>query len=128
MNRSIGFMLALAIAFSSGWGARTLVKPAPALAAATAQPMQSESKSPADQAFMRAMMGMQHAMMNTHMSGAADHDFMVMMIPHHQSAIDMAKAELRYGKDARVRGLATSIISAQQKEIDEMQTWLAGIQ
>jgi len=63
-------------------------------------------------------------MMNEKMTGGADRDFMLMMIPHHQSAIDMARVELKYGKDARVRALATSIISAQQKEINEMQSWL----
>ena len=59
-----------------------------------------------------------------HLTGEADHDFMVMMIPHHQMAIAMAKVELRYGKNPNVMALAGSIISAQQKEIDEMQRWL----
>jgi len=57
--------------------------------------------------------------------GQGDRDFMLMMIPHHQSAIDVARAELKYGKDARVRALAANVISAQQKEIDEITGWLA---
>jgi uncharacterized protein (DUF305 family) len=80
--------------------------------------------SQADKAFMGAMMGMHHSMMDIKMTGNADPDFMLMMIPHHQSAIDMARAELKFGKDARVRALATNVISAQQKEIDEMHGWL----
>ena len=58
-------------------------------------------------------------------SGDADVDFVRMMIPHHQAAIDMAKAELKYGKDAQTRKLAEAIIAAQEKEIAEMNAWLA---
>jgi len=58
-------------------------------------------------------------------SGDADVDFVRMMIPHHQAAIDMAKAELKHGKDAPTRKLAKAIIAAQEKEIAEMNAWLA---
>jgi uncharacterized protein (DUF305 family) len=47
-----------------------------------------------------------------------------MMIPHHQGAIDMAKAELNYGKDPVMRRLAQEIIVDQKSEIDAMQLWL----
>jgi uncharacterized protein (DUF305 family) len=47
-----------------------------------------------------------------------------MMIPHHQGAIDMAKALLLYGKDAQLRRLAQEIITDQQSEIQLMQLWL----
>ena len=40
------------------------------------------------------------------MNGNVDHDFATMMIPHHQGAIDVAKAELSYGKDTAMRRLA----------------------
>lgn len=86
--------------------------------------MQSQMHSAADKAMMEAMMGMHQSMMHTKMTGNADRDFMLMMIPHHQSAIDMARAELKYGKDTRVRALATNVITAQQKEIVEMRSWL----
>jgi uncharacterized protein (DUF305 family) len=86
--------------------------------------MRSQMLSDADKAMMGAMMGMDRSMMNAKMTGNADRDFMLMMIPHHQSAIDMARAELKYGTDARVRALATNVISAQQKEINEMHSWL----
>ena len=55
------------------------------------------------------------------MSGAIDHDFATMMIPHHQGAIDMARAELIYGKDPVMRRLAQEILVDQQSEIDAMQ-------
>ncbi len=58
------------------------------------------------------------------MNGNPDHDFVTMMIPHHQGAIDMAKTELRYGKDPEMRKLARDIIAAQAKEIAQMNAWL----
>ena len=57
-------------------------------------------------------------------SGNADIDFVRLMLPHHQAAIDMAKAQLVYGKDARMRRLAQEIITDQQLEIELMQRWL----
>jgi len=59
------------------------------------------------------------------MNGNDDHDFATMMMPHHQGAIDMAKAELIYGKDPVMRRLAEEIIVDQQSEIQAMQLWLS---
>jgi len=56
-------------------------------------------------------------------TGAADKDFAMMMMPHHQGAIDMAKIELQYGKDKELRAMAEKIIKAQEKEIAEMKRW-----
>ena len=50
-----------------------------------------------------------HSAMHVPYSGDADRDFARMMIPHHQGAIDMALAELRYGKDERLKRLAQEI-------------------
>ena len=58
------------------------------------------------------------------MTGNADVDFAMMMRVHHQGAIDMAEAELRDGKDAQMRKLATNIISAQKKEIAQLDKFL----
>lgn len=85
--------------------------------------MMQSAHGPADQMMMNGMMQMHHGMASTQLTGDADKDFVTMMIPHHQAAIDMAKAELQYGKDPRAIALAKSIIAAQQKEIDEMQSW-----
>jgi uncharacterized protein (DUF305 family) len=54
-------------------------------------------------------------------SGIADRDFAAMMIPHHQGAIDMAKAELQFGRDPVLRRLAQGIIVEQQQEIELMR-------
>lgn len=58
------------------------------------------------------------------MSGDPDHDFAMMMIPHHQAAIDMAKVELQYGKDPELKKMAEDIIESQQTEIATMKEWL----
>ena len=57
-------------------------------------------------------------------SGNSDVDFVRLMLPHHQAAIDMAKTQLLYGKDAQMRRLALEIITDQQLEIELMQHWL----
>ena len=59
------------------------------------------------------------------MTGNADVDFAMMMRVHHQGAIDMAEVELREGKDAQLRKLATNIIAAQKKEIAQLDKFLA---
>jgi len=78
--------------------------------------------------FMQAMNGsmkvMDRDMAAARMNGNADHDFASMMIPHHQGAIDMAKAELSYGKDPVMRRLAQEILVDQQSEIEAMHLWL----
>jgi uncharacterized protein (DUF305 family) len=77
--------------------------------------------SPADKANMEAMQKMQSDMPKP--SGEPDKDFVAMMIPHHQGAIDMAKAELQYGKDPTLKTMAKMIVSAQEKEIKKMRDW-----
>jgi uncharacterized protein (DUF305 family) len=57
-------------------------------------------------------------------SGNVDRDFAAMMIPHHQGAIDMAKAELQFGHDPVLRRLAQGIIVEQQQEIELMHRQL----
>jgi hypothetical protein len=54
-------------------------------------------------------------------TGDVDADFAAMMIPHHQGAIDMAMAELRYGKNEQLRRISQEIIVDQQQEIVAMR-------
>ena len=54
-------------------------------------------------------------------SGNVDQDFVAMMAPHHQGAIDMAQAELRHGHNEQLRRLAQEIIVTQQQEIAAMK-------
>ena len=77
----------------------------------------------ASKAFAEANAKM-HKNMAIKFSGDADKDFVRGMIAHHQGAIDMAKIELEYGKDAEIRKLAEGIVKAQESEIKQMQDWL----
>src|SRR5438552_5224025 len=54
-------------------------------------------------------------------SGDVDRDFVAMMVPHHQGAVDMAKAELEYGHNEQLRQLAREIVVTQQQEIATMR-------
>ncbi len=54
-------------------------------------------------------------------SGNPDVDFLAMMIPHHEGAVEMARLVLIYGRDPLVRKLAEGIIAGQQVEIESMK-------
>jgi hypothetical protein len=69
----------------------------------------------------KAAMAEMMAAMDIKPSGDVDADFVAMMIPHHQGAIDMAKAELRYGHNEQLRRMAQEIIVTQQQEIATMR-------
>jgi uncharacterized protein (DUF305 family) len=72
---------------------------------------------------MQSMQKMQQDMVAAPMTGDTDRDFVAMMIPHHQSAIDMARLELQHGKDPMLRELAQAVIKAQETEIAAMKAW-----
>jgi uncharacterized protein (DUF305 family) len=72
-----------------------------------------------------SMTMMDKRMADAPMTGDVDRDFATMMKPHHEGAIDMAKAELSYGKDPVMRRLAQEIIVDQKSEIDAMNLWLS---
>src|SRR3984893_4451010 len=67
---------------------------------------------------------MHAAMTSVQPTGDNDVDFVRLMLPHHQAAIDMAKTQLAYGQDSQMRRLAQEIITDQQSEIELMQLWL----
>jgi uncharacterized protein (DUF305 family) len=76
---------------------------------------------------MGAMMGAMDRMMTAmpgESVGSVDADFLVMMIPHHQAAIDMARVELESGTDPETRAMAERIVAAQEAEIAEMRAML----
>lgn len=66
------------------------------------------------------MRSMADAMDRAPMTGDPDRDFLAMMIPHHQGAIDMAQLVLVHGQDPLTRQLAEEIIASQQVEISSM--------
>lgn len=90
--------------------------------------MKSEPMAGMDKPHQDLMLGMDE--MNAQMMkgmGAADIDvaFVCGMIPHHQGAINMAKAELAHGDDQWAKDMAQKVIDAQEREIAEMLAWLA---
>jgi hypothetical protein len=77
-----------------------------------------------DAAFMTendASMSKMMKNMDVKPSGNVDEDFVAMMQPHHQAAIEMAQSELRYGHNEQLRHIAQQIISQQQQEIVAMR-------
>ena len=66
-----------------------------------------------------------HSEMMVSTSGDPDRDFARMMIPHHAGAVEMAKAELIYGRNQVLRRLAESIVVEQNQEIEVMRRALA---
>src|ERR1700719_2810255 len=80
-----------------------------------------KSDSLVDIALAESMRAMHSAMHAVSFIGKPDGDFASLMIPHHQGAIEMAKVELQFGTDPRLRRLAQEIIVTQQSEIEVMK-------
>lgn len=82
-------------------------------------------------AFQREMdAGMERMMQDMHSpgySGNVDIDFLAMMVPHHQGAVDMARLVLMHGRDPATRMLAEEIIAGQTVEIQSMRRRLAAL-
>lgn len=68
-------------------------------------------------------MGMSMNMESLRSARPFDRAFIDMMIPHHQGAIRMARAQLKRGQNAELKTIATAIIEEQQQEIEQMNTW-----
>ena len=92
-----------------------------ALAGDVATPIARDASFSAENdAAMDRMMSAMHSAP----TGDIDKDFVTMMVPHHQGAIDMAIAYLRYGTNERLRRLAQEIVVTQRDEIVAMQLTL----
>ena len=115
MKGAIALFVAFAVCgFAALWVAR-----------ATAHDSHAEPSADPNWSELRASMDKMHvAMSAVAQSGNSDVDFVRLMMPHHQAAIDMAKTQLLYGKDPQMRRLAQEMITDQQLEIELMQRWL----
>lgn len=78
-------------------------------------------------------MEMEHSMMKMHnnidlqaVNGNIDHDFALLMIFHHQSAIEMADMVLHYGHEPEIADMAQMMKEDQEMEIEQLQNWLLG--
>lgn len=100
----------------------------PAFAAPSTQhTSHARGSTPADapywEGLMESMTRMHAAVSSTSPSADADADFVALMLPHHQAAIDMARVELTFGKDPQLRRLAQEIVTDQESEIELMKLW-----
>lgn len=112
-SRSAGAAAILALACLCWPGSAEAAEPHPASQLQTAE----ASFLAENAAAMQKMM----AGMDVAPTGDVDADFVAMMVPHHQGAIDMALAVLRYGKNEQIRRLAQEIVITQQQEIVAMR-------
>ncbi|TCJ98457.1 DUF305 family protein family protein [Volucribacter psittacicida] len=74
--------------------------------------------------YLSSMVEMHQGMEQAAFAQNPDVSFAQGMIVHHQGAIEMAKIQLKYGKDPEMRQLAEQIIQAQEPEIKQMEDWL----
>jgi uncharacterized protein (DUF305 family) len=121
-------VLAVSIPFAPAWGQHEGMQdrmqdhmhaadgPAPVFIASTAKPFPALMND--------AMAVMDAGMARAPMNGNPDHDFVTMMLPHHQGAIDMARAVLLQTRDPALRNIALGIVAEQQNEINVMRAWL----
>ena len=144
----VGLIAALVIIAGSYWGLHTLIYGPEGRVTLEGQQMTTHRPTadnphdgmvvttPADPADVAAAMAAYEETMSTMhspmMAGMSypdpDAAFILGMIPHHQGAIDMANVVLKFGSDAEARALAQHIISDQQLEIQQMNSWLAARQ
>ncbi|MEO6697510.1 MAG: DUF305 domain-containing protein [Gammaproteobacteria bacterium] len=87
-------------------------------------PMDHKAMSPGSQELQESMMKGMKEMESMSMMGNPDQDFAMMMIKHHKAALDMAKIELKHGKDPKLRSMANEIIASQKAEIKQFEQWL----
>jgi uncharacterized protein (DUF305 family) len=83
----------------------------------------ASADSPATQAFREINARMHHDMEIAY-TGDVDVDFVRLMIPHHESAVEMARVLLAHSSDPATRALAESIVAAQEAEIATMRAYL----
>ena len=112
VTAAVGARFLIAFAVPSGLLAHDVHQPAPPAATADEAPFLKEN----DDAMTKMMNDM-----TIKPTGDVDRDFVAMMSPHHQGAIDMAIAELRYGKNEQLRRIAQEIIVDQMQEIAAMK-------
>ena len=92
-----------------------------ALGSAAFAPAEDSAEAPFLAENDAAMKKMMHDMAAVKPSGDVDRDFVDMMVPHHQAAVDMAQSVLRYGRNEQIKRLAQEIIVTQQQEIATMR-------
>jgi Domain of unknown function (DUF305) len=113
-------VVALAIAAGSLATAHDASHHAASTTSSTAAPSPQSNDEAAYLAENDAAMEKMMMDMSIKPTGDIDADFVAMMVPHHQGAVDMAQAELRYGRNEQLRRIAQEIIVEQLQEITAM--------
>jgi uncharacterized protein (DUF305 family) len=88
---------------------------------ATVSPNPASRAKASSDAENSAAMAKMMAGMDVNPTGDIDRDFVAMMVPHHQGAIDMAETELRYGRNEQLSRIAQQIVVEQLQEIAAMR-------
>lgn len=86
------------------------------------EPVETAARTEAQAAYEAVNARMHEGMASV--DADADVAFMQGMLAHHKGAVEMSEVALKYGKDEKVRDLASRIIKAQAAEIAEMEAWL----
>ena len=115
-------LLAAAAAFGQGMRGPSTPRLEPHLAG---QPPAVQNEPPSTTDYKAATEKATTATEELPYSGDADRDFVTGMLPHQQGMADIAKVELKYGKDPAMRKLAQSILDTQQSQIALMEQWQA---
>jgi uncharacterized protein (DUF305 family) len=129
ISRRILATTAVKLALSAAVAAGALAVAAPALAQSEghaqhdmSKPAHAAGKTSTD---MHASMDEMHKKMKgMPMTGNQDMDFAMMMVRHHQGAIDMAQAQIDHGKDKQMISAAKKIVAEQKKEIAMFEAWM----
>jgi uncharacterized protein (DUF305 family) len=128
MNNRFNFIAALVVLAAATMQAQPQETPSASATVRHSTIVTAQGAEPADKPFEQLMADVMSVMYKetetAPHTGDPDRDFVAMMIPHHQGAIDMAEAVLLYGKDPKTRRLAQEIITEQQSKIEQMQLWL----
>lgn len=112
------FILILLVLAALGLGAAMLYLRQPDRGPAPAAPSAPPSGPSAE--MVGAMDRMHETAAKTPMTGDIDRDFVALMVPHHRSAVEMARVYLRHGKDPELRRLAENMVASQEAEIRRM--------
>ena len=71
-----------------------------------------------------ALRSLESSISDMKMTNNVDHDFAMMMIAHHRSAIEMSEVILSHGKNDGIKKIAEKIISDSEKDIKQLRSWL----
>ncbi|GGH15142.1 hypothetical protein GCM10007036_14940 [Alsobacter metallidurans] len=105
----------IAVAFAAGaLGSALLPASRPAFA---------QAARGAAAAFERVREVMTNRVRDTQLAGEPDHDFALLLLAHHEDVVFLARTQLEYGGDARLRDIAQKIVDDQNRAIAEVKEW-----